>query len=775
MQSAYRPLLKTTYAEKKANDWELAKKEAEYFSSRCRDIISWSRAERLYKLANDEYDERLYRYVTNPLNTDKPELQGYPSKMRNMGIIKDIVQLIMGEKSNRPFVYSVIAKNSDLQSKQLEAELQGYIQQLRQIAYNEMADAGMAPEDIKAQPTPPEIIRKQASNMPDEMSIMGQEGLDYVVSQEEVEHKLLEAWYHYIVTNIAITYKYPVIGGIDYEVVPPREISTVMDSSVRWLEDAEAVKRTFRRPVTWIIDKLQDEEGFTKELAEYLLGTLDGGNGVIRGNGPGSKTVDEILRDNAYAQLSKNLWGSTGFDTKYSDEEGVLLEHLTWTSQRKILTVSGIDILGMPYEFEADEDYIIGDDEEVEERWESEEWETWIIDERFYVGIKPIEFHRKGAKRGSSKKCYNGRIMFNPYTEGKSLVEMGENYQIKVNIFNYFLEKLIAKNKDKILIYPESITPEKEGWSHEHNVYYMDADSILYVDDSKRSAGVALQSIHVLDMSLNNHISTMMEFIRFYKSQYEEKVGITRQRKGEVNSSDGKATTEQAIYRGSLMSEFMFKEFEYFQGKDLQGLMDLSQVAYQDGLYTAYINSDFQRVYIRLSPDKYCFGPFGVQIVHSAKEIARLEKLRDNGQAFAQNNVKPSVIAKILSTDNYAKIVQYIEQMEDEMYQQMQAKDEAANAAIVKAEELKKEIEDNRNKTTIYKVDTERLTEQDKINASFLLQDMKETGVADVVALEKISLERQKMIQDAKDAKEERENKKEIKKMDVQIARTNKN
>src|SRR5690606_39712207 len=100
------------------------------------------------------------------------------------------------------------------------------------------------------------------------------------------------------------------------------------------------------------------------------------------------------------------------------------------------------------------------------------------------------------------------------------------------------------------------------GSNEENFFYYANANSMMFIDETSPTASLALQGIKVLDMSLANYARDMIEIMTTIKNEWWEKIGMNRQRFGDVKASDGKGNTEQAIFRSSVISENLSRRFE---------------------------------------------------------------------------------------------------------------------------------------------------------------------------------------------------------------------
>ena len=307
--------------------------------------------------------------------------------------------------------------------------------------------------------------------------------------------------------------------------------------------------------------------------------------------------------------------------------------------------------------------------------------------------------------------------------------------------------------------------PKRHGWDEEKFMYYADAMGYAFIDstaEGKRGERVSFNQFQVLDMSLGQYIAAQFQLLQSVKMEWEELVGISRQRKGQVQASDGIGATERAVFQSSVMTEELFRRFDKFTEREFNGLLDTAKVAYKDGKKTQYITSDYREAILDIDPGLFQEAEFGVFVKNNSIEQDKLQALKQLTLSFAQNGSQPSTIAEILEGNNFAQIktkLQEVDKLEKQMQQaqqqqaqQMQSEQLQAQAQSQQAArdfEASENQKDRDNKIEI---------EQMKVAAKAVDQDMNDNGVNDQVDLAKVQLEREKL----QVKKEEIRNKKEI-------------
>jgi hypothetical protein len=764
------------------------KETYEYYGGQCKPLIQERDAIMLYRIAEGHFYEQDYYYVMNPLNTSRPELKGYPTRMRNFPIIPPNVKLLVSEKTKRMFKFIVAAINSDLQSMQKELEKELITQAVLQQGINALIEQGVAEEEAMQKPLTYDEIAQKSMNASDIMAELGQEALEYIRYAQEFEDKCEELAYHAIVTGFACTYRGVNNDEVDFQVVPPKEMRIMTNTTSRYIEDMEAVIRKYKMTAMDIMEKFEGVEGFNDDVINRLLtrsGYNKNADGTYRISAGTNTDLGKSYNTQSAGLLWKNLFGTQGY---IENDELFNVEHLVFTSFKKRGLVTGESFVSGPYEFYCDEDYKASSDEEVVWKWVKTKREMWIIDADIIVGSQELAFTRASMENPSeAKNPYNGIIIGTPHVDPISVVRHGIPYQIKHNIINWHIEKTLAKNRDKFLIMPLSLIPNKEGQDQDSTVYHIDASGILWVNDKKKDALQAMQAIKILDASLTDAIRQMVEYANSNRAEYDEMLGISRQRKGQTFASDAKGVTEEAIFRSTMMSEYLFNALDKLHKRDLQALIDFSQIAYIKGKKAAYVNSKNKIAYLQLNPEKHCFAKYSVFVVNSQKELEKKQKIDAMAFAYAQDpNVKKSTSAEVIMADNVSEAIHAMKRIEAELDAKMgqaqeagaQAEQEKVNIELMKFEE--------EMKFKYYEVDQDNLYKDkinlDKLQADLLAVNSEIAGTDNFVELEKLSLKRFELAEKIKSKDKEIQlkekelaTKKEIAEKQLKVARVNKN
>lgn len=743
--------------------------------------------ESLYKAANGEIDVTDYSYITNPYGqavADRPQLQSYPAKLRNYPIIPEIIQLLIGEKRDRPVLASVIAVNPDTINRKKAEEVIALKGALKQIFVNTLNDLGMD-TNLESKPVPPldQFMSSFNDNWADQRSVVGQEVLNYLMEDLDIPEKFIQGFKHWLITATTYTIKDVVNDDVIYRILNPKHVGFIADENTEYIEDAEAVcveeflsKASFFDRYWALIREtiIENEELSKNQTYDNLTNDLDRNNASALGPTPltfsafGGNTANghsywgedsNLTSSNFSSEIPSAFYGRLG-DT-------VKVTYVNWTSMKLIKEISVVNEFGEQMIIEVPDDYVVEKEfgeELINEYWVNEKWEGYVVDDnKYYFGVQPLPIQRNLINNKSAcKNLINGRIRRMGDRKALSVVELLMPFQHLYNMLHYKRTNILAKNKDKLLLMPIGLIPNKNGHDMYSTMYHADANGILWIDETADNAAQAINAIKAIDLGLGSYVESVTNMMMTVKMEAESVVGINSQRKANVSAKAGLGTTEAAIAQSHIITADLFEDYEKFQEKEMIGLLDISRFAFLNGKKAAYLNSAGRTAFLEIAKEDedFCNSEFGVRVTSSAKEKEKFDKMKMFAETFASQKVKPSVLAAVLNAEtNFGKLVTQLKEIEaqDEALQQQIAQAEADQ----KNQELqaKMALEQQKLNLEVYKTDQDNLTKEKiaLINSETTLlgMDKNTNGIEDANELNKHALEREKHFSDISIAKEE--------------------
>lgn len=668
------PSLRVSYNKKVAKKFEYTRDVMDFyigsstFLDETVDSYGKGRDLRLLYLAyNLQLPDSYFHYVTNPLNSSVAEYKNWPARIRNYSIIRPNVTLLEGEYDKRPFSFVIKVNNPDAVTIAQDQEYQALVSTLEQMFINELNQRGQQTgQPVQDVEPPAKIKAKFQSNYRDERAIQGEAALNIIIDELELEACFKRMFKDWLIAGEVYSYKGLRGKDLRYERVSPLDLDYDKAPDTEDIEDGQWAVRRMYMTFGSVIDNWYDE------LKENDIDVIeeDGGGYAFRGT------------------------GTAGFNTSKSDEDlrrsKIQVYHVVW----KYLTKIGIlkfpnPVTGEMEEIEVPETYQASAGEIVDWYWVNEVWEGYRLDvghHGIYVGIQPVPGQRSKMNNFSECKLpYNGRKFSDTHAQNTSIVEMGMPYEILHRILHYQLEKTIAKSKGKIVLLDQHSLPKKGGWTEEKFIYWAEANGWGVLDRSQPGVDKSFNQYQVLDLGLYQHIANLIEVIEYVKTEWDELVGITRQRKGKTETSETATGVSAAVSQSAVISERVFTRYEEFIQRELAGLMDCSKLAWINGKKRMWYGDDMRSLMLDLDPDVYRETEYGVFVSKSPRDVQSLEMVRQQIQAFAQNGMPPSTLIDVVRAKSLSKLQAILREKEQEsleINQQQQMAEAEANERI---------------------------------------------------------------------------------------------
>ena len=600
----------------------------------------------LYDYYNGVIDEQDYRYVLKPYGKTR---SNFPSKLRNYPIIKPIIDLLVGEKSKRPINFTVTVSNGDSISKK-EFEKNKKLTATAQEIFIK-ALQGEEP-DPKLMET---VSREFDLSYVDRRAVMGQNAMNYIMQHQEMYDKLQKAFFHYLIAGECYSHKGVRRSEPFYEVLNPLDVDFDKDPDLEFVEDGDwAMTRRFAHASS-VID---------------IYGPMLTDEQILELENPRQSSVDSYLLYRTEA---------SGGDANVARNRTFEVITVYWKSRKRIGFMTYPDPqTGMEEEMEVAEGFRMPRElkelgAKVRYEWVNEVWEGTRIDGRFYVNINPISNQRSSLDNPSLCKLpINGRRYSDINSENISLVTLGIPFQLNYNIFKYRMELAIARSKDIIAQFDINMIPKK--WDMDKFMYYVEGTGIAWVDYNKEGIQLSPQHQSVLDMS----IKTIAQYIQLLESimqEWEKISGVNRQRQGMIGPYDGKASSQQAIMQSSHITEDLFRKFNRFEQREMQGLLDYSKEAWVNGKKGMFVLPDNTVDLVDIDAMDHMESEYGIFMSDAGRDLEKLDQAKQLSQAMIQNGMKTSEVLDLFDTENFVGIkakIRAAEKQRDQLEKQQQ-------------------------------------------------------------------------------------------------------
>ena len=651
---------------------------------------------KLYDAVHGIIHDEDYEEITRPYGEERQEL---PTELRNYPLLNSDLAVLGGEKNDMGTSFQVITSNPDVTTEKEEMLMEALIKEQDQEFANELNRRGEDP----GRPTdetrnPKEIVQEKESSFKSERAIQGQEALNYIYNECELHDKFVDNFNNYLISAYEFSHKYIVDSQIYYKNLFPTNVDYSKDVDVEFVEDAHwALYRVLEHAST-IIDE------FYNELTEEEIQQLENPNQTTTYQFPaaGGQSGSSPAYSGGWTDVDAdynneiNNRGMEGTNPNIQKDRLVEKVYVCWKSKRKIGILKYKDELGAENETVVDEDYKPQKElgETVEWLWVNQVWEGYKIDGKLYKKIRPVPNQRNSLNNLSECKLpINGRAHTTANSRNISFVGLGKPYQVTYNIYKYKLNNAIAKAKDVLAMLDINLVPD--NYSMDQWMYLIEKSGIAWVN-YQQIAGDELPATHqnILDLSLKT-IDQYINLLNQIVAEWERVSGITAQRRASIGQYQGKSTTEQAIIQSSYMTDEYFRKHQRFEQRELQGLLDLSKIAWREGKKGSYLSTRERLKVISIDGAEHQESDYSVFVVNSRKEQRNKQKAEEMIQPMLQNEGKVSDALEIIQSESFEKIKEKIKDTEDTQKKMEEAIQKARNEGFKegkqRAEDFKKQ------------------------------------------------------------------------------------
>ena len=635
-----------------------------------------------YDLYNGIFDEKDFKYVTDPYKVE----DGFPASVQNFNIIKPKIDLLLGEESKRPFQYRVAQTNEEATSKLQEKYKEALMTVLFDIASQGDPNAPVTDKDIEKVD---QVEKYMTSDYSDIAELTAYHTLNYLLEKEDIKSKFLLGFQDWLCASMAVFYTGQINGEPIVERVNPLNFSYDNSPEVEFIDDGEYAIRKMRMTASSIYDRFYDVMD-EKQLDELLNKFNGGATGVSDSN-----QFKTIAWQNG-PMLDDNESDSTTSNT-------IVVWHVTWKSYKKVGFINYMDESGEEQTDIVDESYKAEDGEDITWDWVTEVWEGYRIGDDMYVGIRPVaEQFISIDNPNSAKLPYCGAIYNNNNTIPKSLVDTMKPLQYMYLVIWYRLELALARDKGKVLNMDVTQIPKSMGVDVNRWLHLLSSSGVNLInpyetgwDIPGREGGKmgGFNQFSQVDLSMSDVIVGYINLMNKLEEMLGELSGVSRQRQGQVQSSELVGNVQQTIIQSSHITEMMFYMYGRVKSRVLNNLLNVAKnVWHMSGKKKlSYLTDDALRVFMDLSDD-FVYSDFDIFVTDSTREMQDIEMLKQLYQPAMQNGASLADIANIMTSTNLTDIKNKLEKIEKARQQRENEMQQMQNDAQMQAEQMRTQV-----------------------------------------------------------------------------------
>lgn len=698
-----------------------------------------------YNLVNSKFEEEDLKYVTNPYNI--PNTSGeMPARMHLMNIIRPKLELLVGEEIRRPFKFNVIGVGGEV----INAKDEVRKQQIREVLEQDvLAILGQPQTDEQGNPIPQpkleQILKDFDENYLDVREQWSAAILKEAMHKNKLEFKFNEGFEHALISAEEIYYISISGGDPKVRVVNPVNFWCHKTPDMRNIQDSEMAVETRYMAKGEVLDEfgyLLEEEDLEKLDSNHI-------STAFSGTPPGFYENENTGNRNSIIDYNQN------------DQYQVFC--YVWKSWQKIGFLSYIDEeTGEPQATTVDDTFKLSKEQKdagwvLEWEWKPQVWKGYRIGTDVYFGIEALPNQVDG------KLPYVGRIYNATNSEAVSLVDLAKPYQYLYMIIWYRLEMEVAKAKGKKMVFDIAAIPRSMGIDMDKWMYYFDNLGIAFINSFEegteahqgKTAVSNFNQYQAIDMSLSNSIIGYLNILEKLENGIGDITGVSRQREGQITSSETLGGVERAVNQSSYITERWFYTHNEVKREVLAYYLELAKIAYIDGK-TFHLMDDKMRSIVKVDGFKLNDSSYNVYISGSARDSQEKEQLMQLAQVAMQaGKANLSDMVKIIKSASISEVENTIISSEqaaiDNQNAQQQSQlesQERMNAANIQNQKEARQWEANEKQ-----LDRDNQIRIAELKAAGTIgmnnPDMNQNGIPDVAEMAKLALEDSKFQHDA--------------------------
>jgi hypothetical protein len=711
-----------TEAEKKKPSW--IKNTMDYFSNRAyADYINNKNTfVKNYDLMKgilrmeDFYQEPDVKSFTEVLEKDLH----LPAYVKHYSIVTTPINGLVGEITKRPDTYRVKAFDDDSKSEELQFKTELLQEYVVSVAKQKILQkAAMNGEELSEEDLE-QLTLEQVKDQLDSYTSVAEKWSNRMLTAAKAEFNIKEKseetfrdlcisareFYHIYEDNSKLGFNIKVINPKNEWHLTTPDKKYISDPSGR-AEGAYAVGTVEVMELSEIIESCPE---LTKDEIDHLRTSLED-YGLINaresnlGNPSVKPGIDSIqydtfdplvlqtrmileseMKDNKddlgdFLGLTSNV---SAFGYKY------VVTTAYWISKKKIARVTYEDEMGNIQTILVDEHYKSGAiPTEIDVEW------GWI--NQWYQGKKigPDIYHVKPFKLLDYSPII-GTLYEVKNTEAKSLLDMMKPFQVLYNICLNQMYRLLEKEIGNVArVSLRRIPRVKDGDGQDDiDVWEMEARErgVMFDDDSPENTKSPISNQTVagnVDLTRTSEIQSRYNLAVALKNECWELVGMSKQRLGNISSSETATATNTAIQQSYSQTEPLFVAHEYVLGQLYQAIIDAAQYieSNKPNSTLSFISSEGESAFIQVNGNDLKFRDLKVFPTNRPEDTQMFNELRALAQPLMQNGGSLYDVIELYSTKSMREMKKVFRELRDQQIAMQE------RAAQMEEEKLKQERE----------------------------------------------------------------------------------
>ena len=630
-----------------------------------------------YNLVAGVFDQRDMERVMNPYNLKNAS---FPLSPKNYPITNPKLQALKGEELKRRFDWKVSVVNEDAVSD-IENQQKEYIQNvLVEIVQAEIQGKGLSEE--AAQLKLAEAQKYVNFEMQDMRELTATRLLKYYTDYLNLKELFNRGWDDVMIAGEEIYAIDEVAAEPQIRKCNPMNTYFLTSPDNNYIDKCDIIVEEHYWPAGTVIDMFYEKltpkdidklERRNNHIASDKTNLINYGPAPVFTSDP--YTQDMINTDNLFL----NQYGGD-----FDNNGNVRVVKSTWKSFRRIgiLTYYNHETSEQLKKY-VHEDYTPNhlEGESIKYIWISEYWEGWKLANEIYLGIQPKSIQFRNLNNISEcSSGYVGTIYNTNSSKVQSLFDMMKPYQYLYNAYMYRTELAMIKSIGKIGVLDLSQIPDwmdTEMWIHyAMNMGWAVTDS--FKEGKKgaaqgKLAGSMSGQAKEIDLDQSKYIQAQFQMLNYIESQLDKITGISQQRTGLVEASQGLGVTQQAAAASANITEALFFMHDQTKVRVYKTLLETVKYCFKDkgNVKIRYILDDMSAQVLNVDGELINECEYGLKISNAVNDLENIQMLKEATKIALQTGAVDIIqMMDVFSNDSTASIKRKLEKSIKEKQQQ---------------------------------------------------------------------------------------------------------
>lgn len=303
----------------------------------------------------------------------------------------------------------------------------------------------------------------------------------------------------------------------------------------------------------------------------------------------------------------------------------------------------------------------------------------------------------------------------------------------------------MRRNKGKAFVYDTAQTPKAylkgKGNPLDRVLHHIGKDQIIFINSKERKNNYSFNQFTTVDLSMNNHIQSLIEGLAMVEDLADRMIGFTPGRQGSAGEYTNSSNVDSQRRASFSRTEIYYRPFDNFVKSMLEIALMKSKQAYKENEVIQYVLGDLRTKFLQISKP-FFDSDIGLFFGDPSKDMRKKEIIDSIATQSLGNAQTPDMISALIDVlfeDTAVEARKKLQATVDSMKQAQEQREQAANEAQQAAVQ-QKEADDARKDDTI-----KRGQDKDIVVADTYADNKVETEAMKLNSNERIKLAEQSL------------------------------